>query len=124
MTDPADPNELSDLGDLGDLIQEHFDGVLHAIEVGRWGNWILEPGAGEGGPRLRHRSAGYTVRLGGREDWIARVAEKDWATVDDVGQLVFAIRDLEYARWLGLLPANAGQVPRLTPTPLPAAAGE
>lgn len=95
---------------LAELIQEHFDGVLHSIDDGRWGNWMLDrEQASHGQLVLTHQRADYTVSLGVPGDWVARVAEKDWATADDVGQLVFAIRDLEYARWLGVLPENTEQ---------------
>lgn len=95
---------------LTELIQEHFDGVLHSIDGGRWGNWMLDrEHASHGQLLLTHQRAGYTVALSVPGDWVARVAEKEWATADDVGQLVFAIRDLEYARWLGVLPENTEQ---------------
>jgi hypothetical protein len=96
---------------LTDLIQEHFDGVLETIERGRWGRWVLEREGGRSGRLvLVHEGVGYSIvvdAVGAATDWVAVVAGKDWATASDVGQLIFAIRDLEYARWLGILPGEA-----------------
>ena len=99
-----------------DLLQEHFDGVLSTIEKGQWGRWLLDrPLAERGHFMLSHERAGYRVSIGMPDaaniDWIARVAEEDWATAEDVRQLGLAIRDLEYARWLGLLPTHLPAYP-------------
>jgi hypothetical protein len=91
---------------LTDLIQEHFDGVLATIERGRWGRWVLDRSQ-RGRLVLVHEGVGYAIAVGEPTDWVAVVAGKDWATASDVGQLIFAIRDLEYARWLGILPGEA-----------------
>lgn len=95
-----------------DLLQNHFDGVLSTVERGQWGRWLLDWPLAEGGHvMLIHERAGYCVSIGMPGavsiDWVARVAEEDWATAEDVGHLGCAIRDLEYARWLGLMPTHA-----------------
>ena len=96
---------------LTDLIQEHFDGVLATIERGRWGRWVLDRERSQGGRLVVvHEDVGYCVAVGAATDWVAVVAGKDWASASDVGQLIFAIRDLEYARWLGILPGEAQTV--------------
>lgn len=93
---------------LTDLIQEHFDGVLDTLERGRWGRWVLDRERSRGGELvLVHEDVGYTITVGAATDWVAVVAGKDWASASDVGQLIFAIRDLEYARWLGIVPGDA-----------------
>ncbi|MEM9489103.1 MAG: hypothetical protein AAGC55_08160 [Myxococcota bacterium] len=90
---------------LTELMQEHFDSVLSTIDHGRWGQWVLDRGLAQDGELVvTHEGAGYTVALATPTDWVAVVAGKEWATATDVGQLIFAIRDLEYARWLGVLP--------------------
>lgn len=90
---------------LTELIQEHFDGVLSTIAHGRWGSWVLDQAlAHRGQIILTHEGAGYSVSLANRADWVAIVAGKAWASAADVGELIYAMRDLEYARWLGVLP--------------------
>jgi hypothetical protein len=90
---------------LAALIDEYFDGVLHTIDSGRWGSWVLDQERAACGQLvLIHSRTGYAVSLGLPGDWVAHVAEEDWATAEDVGQLLLATRDLEHARWLGLLP--------------------
>ncbi len=101
---------------LGKLLQEHFDGVLGTIERGSWGHWILDQDlVNEGRFVLRHEGSSYSLAIDGTTDWVAIIAGKEWATAADVGELIFAMRDLEYARWLGVLP-------RQTPTTTLAAA--
>ena len=102
---------------LAELLQEHFNGVLETIERGRWGRWVLDRERSRGGRLvLVHDEVGYSIAVGAATDWVAVVAGKDWASASDVGQLIFAIRDLEYARWLGILPGEA--------QPVTAAAGQ
>lgn len=92
---------------LTELMQEHFDSVLATIDRGRWGNWVLDRDATDRGELvIIHENAQYEVSLATPTDWVAIVAGKEWATASDVGQLIFAIRDLEYARWLGVLPRD------------------
>ena len=96
---------------LPELIQEHFDGVLDTIDGGRWGKWVLDQDRLDRGELvLRHEAAGFTVTADAPGEWpsswIDEVANAGWASADDVGNLVFAIRDLEYARWLGVLPGS------------------
>jgi hypothetical protein len=99
---------MSELLTLTDLIQEHFDDVLETIERGRWGLWVLDRESSRSGrPMLVHEGVGYSIAVGAATDWVAVVAGKDWASASDVGQLIFALRDLEYARWLGILPGEA-----------------
>ena len=102
---------MNDSLTLADLMQEHFDSVLTTIERGRWGSWVLERDLADDGELVvTHEDAGYTVSLALATDWVAIVAGKEWATASDVGQLIFAIRDLEYARWLGVLPQTDAQL--------------
>ena len=96
---------MNDTLTLTELMQEHFDSVLATIDRGRWGSWVLDRDrARQGELVVTHEDAGYAVSLATSADWVAIVAGKEWATASDVGQLIFAIRDLEYARWLGVLP--------------------
>ena len=98
---------MNDSSTLTELMQEHFDSVLSTIDHGRWGSWVLDrAGVERGDLAVTHEDAGYTVSLATDADWVAIVACKEWASASDVGQLIFAIRDLEYARWLGVLPAD------------------
>lgn len=93
---------------LADLIQEHFDSVLATIDRGRWGSWVLDRERVQDGQLvLVHEGASYSVTVGVPTDWVAVIAGKEWATASDVGELLFAIRDLEYARWLGILPGES-----------------
>lgn len=95
---------MSDSLTLAELMHEHFNHVLSTIDRGRWGPWVLDLSAtNRGNASLTHEVAGYTVTVGVDVDWIAIVAGKEWATASDIGQLIFAIRDLEYAGWLGVL---------------------
>lgn len=95
---------------LAELIQEHLDGVLDTIEHGRWGSWLLDrEQAARGQLALVHEGTGYQVAMGVATDWVALVAGKEWASATDIGQLIFAIRDLEYARWLGIGPGAAAR---------------
>lgn len=101
------------------LMEAYFDGVLNTIDSGRWGSWVLDRSLIERGHlMLVHARTGYSVSVGLPGDWVAHVAAKDWATAEDVGQLLLAIRDLEHARWLGLVP----ELPRITETPYESAA--
>lgn len=103
-----DPCIVSKLLTLAELIQEHFDGMLETIERGRWGSWVLDRELAQRGQLvLVHEDAGYSVLVGAATDWVAVVSGKEWASASDVGQLIFAIRDLEYARWLGILPGES-----------------
>lgn len=95
---------------LAELVQEHFDGVLQTIERGQWGHWQLDRAqAQQGHLRLIHQRAGYAVTIDPQTDWVALVAGKEWASAGDIGELIYAMRDLEYARWLGILPAEPVQ---------------
>lgn len=97
---------------LADLIQEHFEGVLETIERGRWGSWLLDrERAAAGQLVLVHEGTGYAVAINASADWATVIAGKDWATASDVGLLIAAIRDLEYAHWLGLIPGPALTAP-------------
>jgi hypothetical protein len=90
---------------LAELLQEHFDGVLETIERGRWGRWHLDRGLAERGRLvLVHHEAEYSVSLDTRTDWVTVISGEDWASASDIGELIYAMRDLEYARWLGILP--------------------
>ncbi len=90
---------------LAELFQEHFDGVLQTIEHGRWGSWSLDRElASRGQLVLAHREDGYSVSLETQTDWVTIVSGKEWASASDIGELIYAMRDLEYARWLGILP--------------------
>jgi hypothetical protein len=102
---PGARSSMKESSTLADLLQEHFDGVLRTIQCGRWGSWVLDRELAAGGRLvLTHEGAAFAVSVGMPTDWVALVAGKDWASATDVGQLIFAIRDLEYARWLGILP--------------------
>ena len=103
---------MTDSLTLAEMMQEHFDSVLTTIDAGRWGNWVLDRDLAQSGELVvTHENAGYAVSLAKSTDWVAIVAGKEWASASDVGHLIFAIRDLEYARWLGVLP-------KLTATPV------
>lgn len=101
------------------LMEAYFDGVLNTLDSGRWGSWVLERSLVEHGHLvLVHARTGYSFSMDMAGDWVARVAAKDWATAEDVGQLLLAIRDLEHARWLGLVPDAS----RIAETPYASAA--
>ena len=57
----------------------------------RWGNWTYD------GPSLMHQRSGYEVDLdrcvdaATTMDWILQVADKNWRTTDDIGNLVLAL---------------------------------
>lgn len=90
---------------LAELLQEHFDGVLETIERARWGRWLLDRSLAERGRLvLVHQDAGYSISVDDQTDWLAMVSGKDWASASDIGELIYAMRDLEYARWLGIIP--------------------
>ena len=90
---------------LAELVLEHFDGVLATIERGHWGRWQLDQAlARRGHLRLTHERSGYAVTIDPDTDWVALVAGEEWASAGDIGELIYAMRDLEYARWLGVLP--------------------
>lgn len=90
---------------LAELVQEHFDGVFETIERGRWGHWHLDQAlVAQGQLRLTHERVGYSVLVDRDTDWVALVAGEEWASAGDIGELIYAMRDLEYARWLGVLP--------------------
>lgn len=95
---------------LAELLQDHLDGVLCTIERGTWGDWQLDRKlAARGHLRLVHRRAGYRVTIDATTDWVALVAGEEWASASDIGELIYAMRDLEYARWLGLLPGQSAR---------------
>lgn len=92
---------------LAGLLTEHFASVLETIDRGRWGQWLLDRKLAEQGRLvLVHLDSGYSVAVAARPDWAALVARKEWASASDIGELIYAMRDLEYARWLGLLPES------------------
>jgi len=101
---------------LAELLQEHFDGVLETVERGVWGRWRLDRRvAASGQISLIHEVAGYAVAIDSQTDWVSIVAGKEWASASDIGELIYAMRDLEYARWLGIFPE---------PTAVPRAVGQ
>lgn len=90
---------------LAELLQEHFNGVLETLERGRWGRWLLDRGLAERGRLvLVHQEVGYSVSVDVQADWVTAVSGQDWASASDIGELIYAMRDLEYARWLGIVP--------------------
>lgn len=90
---------------LAELLQDHFDTVFATVERGSWGRWVLDRGlAAHGQIVLVHRDSGYAVSLEHETDWVTVVSGQEWASVSDIGELIYAMRDLEYARWLGILP--------------------
>lgn len=96
---------------LAELLQEHFDSVLETIEHGCWGRWQLDrPQAERGHIRLIHQEAGFALSVEAQTDWVALVAGKEWASAADIGELIYAMRDLEYARWLGILPTPSARL--------------
>ena len=96
---------MSEPQTLAELLQEHFDNVLATVERGRWGRWVLDRElAHRGQISLYHQEAGQAVAIDGQTDWLSLVSGKEWASASDIGELIYAMRDLEYARWLGILP--------------------
>ncbi len=103
---------MSDPLTLAELLQEHFDGVLETIERARWGRWLLDRSLADCGRLvLVHQGAGYSVSIDEHTDWLSIVSGKEWASASDIGELIYAMRDLEYARWLGIFPTEEAPQP-------------